>query len=149
MLKEKNYFWNSGIFIASNKLVIDTIKNYEKDISSKCDTLWENRLIENKITFFNEKLFEKIRAKSIDYTLMENSNKIIMYKLDVGWSDIGSWDNFFKTYSFKNNNKNIISVDSKNNSIYPSTKNIALIDVDNLIVVDSQNSLLISKRIIK
>ena len=47
---------------------------------------------------------------------MENSNKIIMYKLDVGWSDIGSWDNF-KTYSFKNNNKNIISVDSKNNHL--------------------------------
>ena len=32
---------------------------------------------------------------------MENSNKIIMYKLDVGWNDVGSWDNFFKTYSLK------------------------------------------------
>ena len=63
---------------------------------------------------------------------MENSNKIIMYKLDVGWNDVGSWDNFFKTYSLKKHRKNIISVNGKNNYIYPSTKNIATIDVDNL-----------------
>ena len=146
MIKDKNYFWNSGIFIASSTLVINTVKRYEDDIALNCDALWKNRFIEHNETFFCEKIFSKIRAKSIDYTLMENSNKIIMYKLDVGWNDVGSWDNFFKTYSLKKDRKNIISVNGKNNYIYPSTKNIATIDVDNLIIVDSPNSLLISKK---
>ena len=41
MIKDKNYFWNSGIFIASSTLVINTVKRYEDDIALNCDALWK------------------------------------------------------------------------------------------------------------
>ena len=69
-----------------------------------------------------------------------------MYKLDVGWNDIGSWDNFLKIYKSKNNLSNFISINSNNNYLYPTSKNVVTIDVNDLIIVDNSDSLLICKK---
>ena len=59
MLQDKNYFWNSGIFIVSSTLVINTVKRYENDIALNCDALWKNRFIEHNETFFVKKYLVK------------------------------------------------------------------------------------------
>ena len=77
---------------------------------------------------------------------MKIPEKIQMYKLDAGWNDIGSWDNFINIYKSKRNFNNFISINSKNNYLYPTSKNIVTIDVNDLIIVDNYDSLLICKK---
>ena len=146
MIKEKDYFWNSGIFIASSKLVKNTITKLEKDIASDCDIIWSNKIKKTDVISFDRNSFKKLRQKSIDYTLMEIPNKMFMYNLDVGWNDIGSWDSFSRIQKSKVIPNLIININSKNNYIYPTSRMIATIDVQDLIIVDSSDSLLISKK---
>ena len=123
-LEKNNYFWNSGIFVSTIKLIQNTVKNYEKDIGLNCDKVWKYQNVQNQNIKFEPKLFKKIRSQAIDYTLMKIPEKIQMYKLDVGWNDIGSWDNFLKIYKSKNNLSNFISINSNNNYLYPTSKNV-------------------------
>ena len=145
-LEKNNYFWNSGIFVSTAKLIQNTVKNYEKDIGLNCDKVWKYQNAQNQNIKFEPKLFKKIRSQAIDYTLMKIPEKIQMYKLDVGWNDIGSWDNFLKIYKSKNNLSNFISINSNNNYLYPTSKNVVTIDVNDLIIVDNSDSLLICKK---
>ena len=146
LLEKNNYFWNSGIFLSTTKLIQNTVKDYEKDIGLNCDKVWKYQNVQNQNIKFEPKLFKKIRSQAIDYTLMKIPEKIQMYKLDVGWNDIGSWDNFLKIYKSKNNLSNFISIDSNNNYLYPTSKNVVTIDVNDLIIVDNSDSLLICKK---
>lgn len=146
MLNCKNYFWNSGIFLASKELVEHTIKSNETDIANQCDIIWENKINNENYFIFNKKLFTNLRSESIDYTLMKLPLGIYMWKLNVGWNDIGSWDNFFKSYKTHKHDNNIINIDSSNNYIYPTSKVMAIVDISDLIIIESSNSLLISKK---
>ena len=146
MLKSQNYFWNSGIFLATRELIQKTIKLNEPDIAKKCDIVWEKKIKNNNYFMFDDRLYNNIRTETIDYTLMKSSNAISMWKLNVGWNDIGSWDNFFKSYKPQNNKDKVFNIGGSDNYIYPTSKIMATIDVNDLIIIDSPDSLLISKK---
>ena len=74
------------------------------------------------------------------------SKNIYCYPIECDWNDVGSWDRFFKCFPNTKNNKNIIQVKSKNNSIKSNKRLIATIGVEDLIVVDSQDAILIAKK---
>jgi len=146
------YYWNSGMFAFKVKTFLDELKKYSEEIFTASEKAFEKRKTENKITKILKPYMEKIPAKSIDYAVMEKSNKIKMLSIDVNWSDLGSFEsiyNILKTdengNAFRSSLKNIC-VDSKNNLIFSGNRQIAFIDVDDLVVVDTDDALLISKR---
>jgi mannose-1-phosphate guanylyltransferase len=81
---------------------------------------------------------------------MEKSSRVKVVASDIGWSDLGSFDalseEFEKDDNGNNLNKNLIAIDSKNNFVYPSSRVVALADIEDLIVVDTIDALLISKK---
>ncbi len=87
---------------------------------------------------------------SIDYAVMEKSQKVKVIPSDINWSDVGSFDALYEELpkDENNNTKNekYIQIDSKNNLIYGSDRYIATVDVDDMIVVDTGDALLISKK---
>jgi mannose-1-phosphate guanylyltransferase/mannose-6-phosphate isomerase len=96
--------------------------------------------------------FSKINTKiSIDYGIMEKSNKVAVVPIDVGWNDLGSFDSFFDILQ-KDENENIcdeqyITIDSKNNLIQSyNGKIVATIGIEDLIIIDNRDALLICKK---
>ncbi len=91
-----------------------------------------------------------IPSISIDYALIEKSNNIKIIKADVSWSDVGSFESLSKELKKDDNYINVKNrvIESKNNFFYSQDKNkfIAAIGVDDLVVVDTKDALLITKK---
>jgi mannose-1-phosphate guanylyltransferase/mannose-6-phosphate isomerase len=151
-----NYLWNSGIFMFLNKTIIEEFKQYAPDIYDDVSNTLFNSVNNKKHILLNSDYFEKVRDQSIDYAIMEHHKfgKIIEY--DGYWSDIGSFEalyNHLSKYTTKNNNVDnnilngdIIAFDSKNSYIESKNKLIAVIGVEDLIVIDTDDALLITTK---
>jgi mannose-1-phosphate guanylyltransferase len=91
-----------------------------------------------------------IAEDSIDYAVMEKSKIVKVIPSDIAWSDVGSFDALYeelpKDTDGNTLNKNHISIGSKNNLIYGKDKKIATVDIEDMIIVDTGDALLISKK---
>jgi mannose-1-phosphate guanylyltransferase/mannose-6-phosphate isomerase len=135
------YLWNSGMFFFSIKIMLDELKKYEKDIYNfyrfKFDDLIKN--------------FHNLKSISIDYSVMEKTKKGVVVLGDFGWSDIGGWESFYEIMPKDENESvkvgNIISRNLINSMIYSTTKKlIAALDISDLIIVDTEDALLVMKK---
>ena len=148
MLSNGNYFWNSGIFIAKSSLIINSVKKYANEIAEACDYAFQSRTFDdhsNEINFdINQ--FKKIPSDSIDFAVMEKEKNIKLYPLTCDWNDVGSWDAFSNIKEFNLNPKNIIEIESKNNFIRSRKKLVTTIGINDLIIIDTNNAILIAKK---
>jgi mannose-1-phosphate guanylyltransferase/mannose-6-phosphate isomerase len=138
---DNGYFWNSGIFMFNTELFINEVKLYAENIYNA----FENSI---KIKEAFSKIDENI---SIDYGIMEKSKNVTVAPIDIGWSDLGSFDAIYDV-SDKDENNNVVDpdnivVDSKNNYIYSEKdKIVSIVGINDLIVVDNRDALLICKK---
>jgi len=149
-IEAKRYFWNSGMFVFKIKTYLDEINNHSNDIYAASQEAFKNSEISNNIIKIPESYMVKIPANSIDYAVMEKTKKIKMVSLKTDWSDLGSFEALYNiSNSDVNGNvltsKNVI-YNSKNNLIISKNKPVTLIDVDDLIVIDTDDAVLISKK---
>jgi len=95
-------------------------------------------------------VYRNIKPVSIDYGVMEKAPDVFMLEGDFGWNDIGSWDALWDVLDKdKNGNAtrgNVISFGTSNSLIYSPEKMVALIGVEDLIVVETDDALLICRR---
>ena len=155
-LKAGNYYWNSGMLMFKVKTFFEEIKKHSNDIYTASHKAFERREVSGNIIKIKKHFMEKIPANSIDYAVMEKSRKIKMVSFDMNWSDLGSFEAIY-TISSPDGYGNVCSaknilLDSKNNLIITPvkrgtlTKPIALIDVNDLVIVDTDDAILISKK---
>jgi mannose-1-phosphate guanylyltransferase len=145
-----NYFWNSGMFAFNAGIYLDQIEKHSKKIFDASKEAFDNRSTDGNAITISKPDMEKIPADSIDYAVMEKSEKIKMLSFATEWLDLGSFEAIHEiSKSDINGNasspENIL-FNSKNNFIISDNKTVILIDVDDLIVVDTGDAVLISKR---
>ncbi|MGE4512179.1 MAG: mannose-1-phosphate guanylyltransferase/mannose-6-phosphate isomerase [Sulfurimonadaceae bacterium] len=144
-----NYYWNSGMFCFQAGVFLDELQKYSPDIYSASLDAFKNAKKENIIRIKHEDM-ANIPENSIDYAVMEKSDKVKVVAANIGWSDVGSFDALYEELPKDENgntlNKNHISIDSKNNFVYGKERKIATVDVDDLIIIDTGDALLISKK---
>ena len=136
-----NYYWNSGIFCFQAGVFLDELKTHSPNIFSAVFTAYENANKEDLIRITYEDMLA-IPEESIDYAVMEKSNKVKVIPVDMGWSDLGNFESLEAEVSV---NENTIHAGAENNFIIASKK-VATIDVENLIIVDTPDALLVSKK---
>jgi mannose-1-phosphate guanylyltransferase len=148
-LNAGNYYWNSGMFCFKAGVFLEELQKHSPEIYTACKTALENASTAEMIRIKHEDMIN-IPDNSIDYAVMEKSTKVKVVPSDIAWSDVGSFDALYEELSQDSNgntdNDKHISIDSKNNLILGNTKTIATIDVEDLIIVDSGDALLISKK---
>ena len=103
IIKKKGY-WNSGMFFMSKNSVINNFKQFQPSIYKNCVNSYEKSIYKNKIFYLNKNAFNKINSKSFDYAILEKAKNIYGIKLDIQWSDLGSWKEICKMYQ-KNKKK--------------------------------------------
>jgi len=138
---EAGYYWNCGIFLFHSSLMVEEVKKYSLDVYaafqqpniSECFALTPNI--------------------SIDYGIMERSNKVAVLPMDIKWNDLGSFLTFYDEYSSKQDeNSNVyfnneVIINANNNLIYSEgDKAIGIIGVDDLVIIDQKDALLICQK---
>jgi len=145
-----NYYWNSGMFMFKVGVFLEELQKYSPKIFEASKIAFDNRKTNDSAIRIEHKYMQEIPAESIDFAVMEKSKKVKVVPSNIGWSDVGSFDALYKELPQDENgntkNDKHISIDSKNNFIYSKDKYIATIDVDNLVIVDTGDALLVSKK---
>jgi len=153
-LEQGNYFWNSGVFIWSCVAIIEEISRHMPNLaallaplSQRCDK-WECYESDARI----ETLYAKTESISIDYGVMERSNRVRVIPVEMGWSDVGSWSALPEIMEpdisgmVSINTDNQINIDSSDCLVYGDKRVIAMVGVKDLIVVSTPDALLICQR---
>jgi len=136
-----NYYWNSGMFCFKSGVFLEELKKYSPDIYESSFTAYKNAKIDEMVRISYEDMLA-IPEDSIDYAVMEKSDKVKVIPSDIAWSDLGSFESLDQEID---SSDNVISIDSNNNMIL-SPKQVATIDVDDLIIIDTADALLVSKK---
>ena len=105
VIKQKGY-WNSGMFFLRKDSIINNFKKNQPTIYKNCVNAVKKAKLKDNTYYLNKSSFIKATAKSFDYAILEKSKQINAIKLDIPWSDLGSWKEILKMYD-KNKNKYI------------------------------------------
>ncbi|MDR3230204.1 MAG: mannose-1-phosphate guanylyltransferase/mannose-6-phosphate isomerase [Synergistaceae bacterium] len=134
------YFWNSGIFVF-------TLETFERELERTSPDLFA-AFGKDYDAFLEE--FETLPSISFDCAVMEKAERVAMVELDAGWSDVGSWDALYdvlKKDGFRNVRIGDVMLQDSKNCLVDSRNHLtAMIDVEDLLVVDSPDALLIARR---
>ncbi|MEC7099427.1 MAG: sugar phosphate nucleotidyltransferase [Pseudomonadota bacterium] len=103
VIKQKGY-WNSGMFFLRKDSIINNFKKYNPNIYKNCLKSVNKAKYKANTYYLNKASFIKAAAKSFDYAILEKTKQINAIKLDIPWSDLGSWKEILKMYD-KNKNK--------------------------------------------
>jgi mannose-1-phosphate guanylyltransferase len=148
-LKAGNYYWNSGMFCFKAGVFLDELEKYSADIYNKSVEAFNNASKDDIIRIKHDDMIA-IPEDSIDYAVMEKSDIVKVIPSNISWSDVGSFDALFdelpKDKNGNTKNDNHISIDSKNNLVYGNERKIATVDVEDLIIIDTGDALLVSKK---
>ena len=105
IIKQKGS-WNSGIFFLRKDSIINNFKKHQPNIYRNCFNAVKKAKLKKNIYHLNKASYIKATAKSFDYAILEKTKKINAIKLDIPWSDLGSWKEILKMYD-KNKKKYI------------------------------------------
>lgn len=148
-LNAGNYYWNSGMFMFKAGVFLEELKKYSPDIYDACEEAFSNASKEDMLRIKYDDMMN-IPENSIDYAVMEKSNKVKVVASDIDWSDLGSFDSLYEELPKDDNgntlNENHVCIDSKNNLIYGNHRKIATVDIEDMIIVDTGDALLLSKK---
>ena len=148
-IETEEYLWNSGMFVWKVSSILKNIENFMPEVYTGLLRIQESIGTDNYEQIL-EKEFISFRSESVDYGIMEKAEHIYTIPGTFGWDDVGSWlavDRIRKSNEFGNVvSGNIITVNSKNCIIEGSKKLIAAVGLEDLIVVDSEDAMLICEK---
>ena len=144
-LKAGTYYWNSGIFMFKASTLIQEIEKLAPEIANISNEIDFTK--SDEIPFIK---FDKMPNISIDYAVMEKSNRIALVKLESDWNDLGSWQSIYDV-SQKDKNGNVfvghvLDKDSKNSFVYSSSKLVATIGLEDTVIVETEDAILACKK---
>ncbi len=141
-IKAGNFFWNSGMFAFKASVIIEEFKKFQPDLYDKL----RGFLLANETLTKIE--YEQLPDISIDYAIMEKTDKGVVLPSDFGWSDIGSWKTIYD-FSPKDENRNVIAGNvitnkTSNCFIMGEKRLIATNHLKDIVVVETSDSIFVS-----
>jgi len=149
-LRTGQYFWNSGMFMFKAASVLEELERFAPDIVSCCRASVTAGRTDLDFFRLDETAFSACPSDSIDYAVMEKTDRGIMVPLSAGWNDLGSWEALWGVGE-KDHQDNVIEGDVvvrdvTNSYLRASSRMLAAVGIDNHIVVETADAVLISPR---
>lgn len=145
------FFWNAGIFIWKARTILEEIRTWEPDLGERLDRIAE-QVVSPQFPSILAKEFQEMKSISIDYAVLERSSNVLVIETEFDWDDVGTWSSLARVYANCEDELGNVSLggvlhakDARNNLVRSTDPNreIALIGVDNLIVVQTATTTLI------
>lgn len=147
-LEQGGFCWNAGMFVWSLHNVIRELSTHQPELAAFISELRKSPDIKSTVAA----QFPKLTPISIDYGLMEKARRVLNIEATFDWDDVGSWLSVAKYLPSSGNenrtNTTVSEIDSENNIVFNTQKgsHIALLGVDDLIIVQTDDALLIANR---
>jgi len=137
------YLWNAGQYVWRADVILAAIEKYAPEIAGNLHLLSQGL----------EKVYEAMPKIAIDYAVSEKADNMVVIAADFMWTDIGDWNEVWKNLPKDSSNNviidgeepggEVINIDTNNTLIQTDGRLIAVIDVDNIVIVDTKEALLI------
>ena len=148
-LKEGGYYWNSGMFVWRASVILEEIKKHLPMVDQIIQTILAESQAAGGFQQAVEKHFAAMPSISIDYGVLEKSERVSLIPCNIGWNDVGSWQAVHEISAKDNNGNslqgNVIAVGSKNSLIRAEKRLVAVIGVEDLCVIETADAVLIAK----
>ncbi|MEC9022420.1 MAG: mannose-1-phosphate guanylyltransferase/mannose-6-phosphate isomerase [Pseudomonadota bacterium] len=153
-IERGKYLWNSGMFCMSASLFLSELSSFQETIKVKTSSAMDNAIktssrLSTRIEILH-KDFVDIPDISVDYAVFENSSLASVVPCEIGWSDIGSWDELGRLLpeddSSNHHSGNSLLVDCKNLIVNAGKRLVVAHGVENLVIADTTDALLVISR---
>ena len=143
-----NYYWNSGMFLLGARAYLDELKSLSSVMYAAAEASLLEASEDMDFVRLNRTAFEACPSDSIDYAVMEKTEKGMVVPLSCGWSDVGSWSSLWEVDE-KDPQGNVckgdvIAQDSSNSYIHSSSRLVTTLGVDNVVVVETADAVLVA-----
>ena len=146
----EGYLWNSGNFVFRAGLLLDEYKRFETDSLATVVESVERAGSDLGFVILDSESFARAAAKSIDYAVMERTKNAAVTPVSYGWSDVGSWQAVWELSgrdTLRNSGQGpAVFVDSRGSYVMSDKQLVALYGVENLVVVTTDDAVLVAKR---
>ena len=144
------YFWNAGIFMCKPAALLREMEIHSPEILAACKESFHASTCMDGMMALDMDTFSLCPSDSIDYAVMEKTEKAAVVEADMGWSDIGSWSALWQFSQDANDPKgnalrgDVLAMDTHNTLIHSEDMFVATIGVDNLAIVVQGKSVLVA-----
>ncbi len=147
-LESGEFAWNSGMFIWRVDTILKEIQRSLPEMYEELNKI-DASVGTDKYDQTLELSYKMIRSISIDYGVMEKAKEVLVIKGDFGWSDVGSWDEVYRLTGKDDNGNNVTGKamlqNTKNTLIHSQNKFVAALNVEDLIIINTDDALLVCK----
>jgi len=150
MVAGGDHAWNGGIFLFRADAYLAALAEHAPDILAACTASMDKARQEGQRVYPDAEAFAASPSDSIDYAVMEKADRVAVVPVSMGWSDLGSWD-ALHAISARDDSGNahegdVIAIETANCLVRSDSVRIAMVGVEDLIVVASGNDVLILPR---
>ena len=144
------YYWNGGIFAFKASLYLAELQCYAPQVYTAAARAMHGAKPDLDFVRVEPSSFADSPSISIDYAVMENTDKAVVVPLNVGWNDVGSWSALWEV-SDKDDNGNalhgdVLIHDTRNTHVYSESKLVSAVGVEDLIIVETDDAVMVTRR---
>ena len=148
-LDSGDYYWNSGMFLFRASRYLEELEKFQPEIVAAVRKAFDAAARDGDFVRLDGDAFAASPSDSIDYAVMEKTDRAMVLPVDIGWNDVGSWSALWDV-SEQDEDGNarhgeVIAIDSHGNYAY-SRRLVALVGVDGLVVVETDDALLVARK---
>ncbi len=149
-LEDGGYYWNSGMFLLGARSYLDELEQLSPEIYRASKLAFESANIDLDFVRLGEDVFSACPSDSIDYAVMEKTDRGVVVPLSCGWNDVGAWSSLWEV-SDKDVGGNVcvgdvMLEDTANSYIRSDSRLVAAVGVDDLVVVETADAVLVSSK---
>jgi len=145
-IKSGDFFWNTGIFVWKCRTILEEIAKYMPQLSEGLTTI-KNALGTEQERKVIEEVYPPLPSISIDYGVLEKSDRIAVISCEMGWEDVGSWSALDQVLPKDEAGNilhgNVVNVGCSDSIIYGDTRTIAVIGLNDIVVADTPDATLV------
>jgi mannose-1-phosphate guanylyltransferase/mannose-6-phosphate isomerase len=150
LLETNRYFWNAGIFLFRADSFLDELERFAPEIVAACRKSVAAAVMDTEFLRPGAEAFRACPADSIDYALMEKTDKASMVPLDAGWSDVGSWTALHAVSAQDKDGNTIsgdvVSRDCRDSFIRGYSRLVMAVGLEDIVVVEDKDSVLVAHK---
>ncbi len=145
-----DYYWNSGMFMFRAQTYLDELEKFEPDMVTKCREAAADMSEDIGFLRLDKEAFAACKSDSIDYAVMEKTERAFVVPMDAGWSDIGSWSSLWdqgsKDESGNAMRGDVLTEDTENTYVHAENRLVATVGVKDLIIVETSDAVLVADK---
>lgn len=149
-LASGDYCWNSGMFLFSAKTYLEELGRHNAAMLSACEAAMANTQDDMDFLRLDGAAFAKCPVDSIDYAVMEHTDRAVMVSLHCGWSDVGSWSALWDVAEKDADNNHlhgdVLCEDVQGSYLRSQDRLLAAVGVRNLVVVETPDAVMVADR---